>query len=173
VLTDDWWGAYSRTERKTLMPRIDIYPLHQAKMDIGLAQIIWEKGVDMQLWTPGCYIGNPMAGDGTEALIFRRAGCHIYAIEPVLLYVARFGIYQQMLQDRMPFKLHNWQMKIGDAREVWPEAWPLMDAVVFSPTYEAAVKAGDEGPYAKGLNHLRAAENIPVDEKLRQRITVS
>jgi hypothetical protein len=171
MLTDDWYGVYSRAERKAMMPKLDAYPVHPAKMDMGLAQAIFEKGLEMRLWDRGNNIGNPMAGDGTEALIFRRGGCPIYAVEPVPLYAARFGIYQQRLQDTLPYKLHTWHMHLGDAREAWPKHWPLMDAVVFSPTYEAAVKAGDEGPYAKGLNHLREAEGVPVAEGLRKRIT--
>jgi hypothetical protein len=171
MLTDDWFDVYSRAERKAMMPRLDAYPVHPAKMDMGLARTIFEKGLEMRLWDHGNAIGNPMAGDGTEALIFRRGGCAIYAVEPVPLYAARFGIYQQRLQDATPFKLHTWQMHLGDAREPWPKTWPALDAVVFSPTYEAAVKAGDEGPYAKGLDHLRAGEGVPVAESLRTRIT--
>lgn len=100
-----------------------------------------------------------MAGEGTELLQFRLVGCEVFGIE--IEHTPPTDYFQRLLknmvhmdeylrkQPNLILRPGRWSVWSGDSTKPWSDSAHDLDAVVFSPTYELAVKRSQEGPYAK------------------------
>ena len=168
VAEDIWEGCYPQTEakRKQWMAKTPANEdAHPAKMGWVLAGRIHYGGVRRGWWQEGSRVGSPMAGEGTELLVFRLGGCEVFGIEIEERMYRRLKKNMDHMTTRFagepplfsPPLLddHVW---CGDSTKPWPEEMDRLDAVVFSPTYDSAIRKGSEGPGAKAIKGETLAE---------------
>lgn len=143
-----WTGCYppGGGARARLMQKQARGQEHPAKMSVELAERIWQAGADYGWWDETAMMACPMGGEGTETLVFRAHGNPVYAIELVPTYFERLAENHRQLQALETGEY--WEAWEADATEPWPRPGAGIDVVVFSPTYEGAIRQGDEGPYA-------------------------